>query len=109
MATLLQIYDIRYDGGLKKRVIASIAKMAMYIITTESVGTTNHAERVIWAMDALTNTPQAAEKMMWAIAQNPTISAAFFTDPDAPDSTNVTDTDIDYVVNVSVDPIALNM
>jgi hypothetical protein len=101
MATFSEIYSIRYDNeDLKKRTTAAVAKVAMYIITTEDGGTANHAERVLWANNALSNTPMAAEKMMWAIAQNTTINS----DPAA-----TTDNDIEYVVNVTVDPFALNM
>lgn len=101
MADFSTIYDIRYNNAdLKKRTVAAVAKVAMYIITTEDPGTANHTERVTWAMDAISNTPQASERMMWAIAQNATINA----DPAA-----ATDADIEYVVNVSVDSIALNM
>lgn len=100
MATFSEIYSIRYDNDdLKKKTTAAVAKVAMYIITTESESTPNHAERVAWANNALSNTPMAAEKMMWAIAQNNTINA---------DPAGATDSDIEYVVSVTVDPFALN-
>lgn len=100
MADLLTTYDIRYNNSsLKKKVVSAVAKAANDVLN-EDPGTSNHVARVNWAQSALANTPQAAEKMMWGIVQNATISA----DPD-----NAVDGDIQFVVNSLIDSIAINL
>lgn len=95
--SLINTYSVRYENtNLKKRVVAAVAKAAMDVIY-EDPGTANHANRLIWANNAMQNTASSAEKMMWGIAQNATISA----DPD-----NATDNDIQFVVNSLIDAIA---
>jgi hypothetical protein len=97
MATLSEIYGIRYDNtNLKKKVTSAVAKSAADVIA-EDPGTTNHADRLVWARSTILNTPQAAEVMMWYIAQNASINAS-------PDT--ATDNDILFVVNSVIDLIA---
>ena len=57
MATLQQIYDLRYQSGtLKPRVTAAVAKAAQDVMN-EPTNTSNHAARVAWATVALNDAP----------------------------------------------------
>jgi hypothetical protein len=97
MATLLELYNLRFTSqNLKNRTVAAIAKAAQDVLN-EDAGTANHAARVAWASAALADTPTMAERMMWGMLANATIAAA----GDA-----ATDNDIQFVVNSLVDTFA---
>ena len=48
MATYLEIFDLRSNSALKNR-IGVACVVAAEAIRTEAAGTTNHANRMIWA------------------------------------------------------------
>lgn len=90
MATLLQIYNLRYEGTeLKAKAAAAIAKAA-YDVLNEDAQTAQHAERVAWAKESLTNTQQMADRMMWGMLQNASIQT---------NGNASSDNDIQFVVN----------
>ena len=73
MATLLDVYNLRYMSAyMKPRVIVAIAKAAQDILN-EDPGTTNHANRVILANNSLRDTAIEAERLMWGVVGNTTI------------------------------------
>jgi hypothetical protein len=96
MASLLEIYALRFDTDLKNRVMAAIAKAAQDVIN-ESDTTENHANRIIWARDSLTDAQTMAEKFMWAVVGNASIQN---------NGANSTDNDIQFVVNSNIDTFA---
>lgn len=70
MATYAELLQASEHAGLnaKVRVACIIAAEA---VRTESVGTTNHANRVKWAKAVFANPLQEAPRMLWAVlAQN---------------------------------------
>lgn len=89
MATLEQIFNLRFQGALKPRVTAAVAKAAQDVLN-EDPGTANHVARVAWAKAALQNAQAAAEEMMWGVVGNATIQAS---------GDSSTDNDIQFVVN----------
>jgi hypothetical protein len=100
MATLLELYNLRYtSAGLKNRLTAAIADAAQDVLN-EDAATTNHAQRVKWATAALANAPGMAESMMWGLVGNATVAAA----GDAS-----TDNDILFVVASLIDTYAVNL
>jgi hypothetical protein len=100
MANLIEVYDIRYGNtNLRKKTTAAVAEAAFDILN-ETSATEYHTERVDWAQKALSNTPQEADKLMWAISQNSTINA---------NPTSASDNDIKFVVNSTINSIAINM
>lgn len=75
MATLSEVYNLRYESAsLKNRVTAAIAKAAQDVLN-EDPGTTNHADRIVWADAALSNAPAMAERMMWGVLLNSAIQS----------------------------------
>ncbi len=97
MATLEQIYNLRFQGTLKPRVTAAVAKAAADVMN-EDPGTANHAARVAWAKAALQDAQAAAEEMLWGVVGNATIQAS----GDAS-----TDNDIQFVVNSLVNTFSV--
>ena len=97
MATLLEIYNLRYEAvNLKNRTTAAIAKAATDVLN-EDPGTANHANRLVWAGSALDNATAMAERMMWGVLSNATIQA---------NGESSTDNDIQFVVNSLIDSYA---
>lgn len=103
--TLEQQYQVRFDrsgGELERRVIAAVGKLASYIVTTESNQTLHHAERVAWARGVLRSgdaLQTAGESFMSHIAFNATIAATLAA------GQQPTDSDIEYVVDVSLNHV----
>lgn len=98
MATLQQIYDLRYQSGtLKPRVTAAVAKAAQDVMN-EPANIANHAARVAWATVALNDAPAMAERFLWGVVGNASIQ----TSGDAS-----TDNDIQFVVNSLIDTFAV--
>ena len=98
MATLLEIYQLRYQSAnIRDRVTAAVAKAAQDILA-EDPGTENHAARLTWAKNALVNTASEAERFLWAVCGNATIQAA---------GEAATDNDIQYVVNGNINTFAV--
>jgi hypothetical protein len=93
----LDTYNLRYESAnLLNRTTVAVAKAA-YDILNEDPGYTNHANRVIWARQALGDTKSKAEQMMWGVVTNATIAAA---------GDDATDNDIQFVVNSYIDSFA---
>lgn len=99
MATLLDLYDLRYNEAMKKRVTAAIAKAAQDVLA-EDDQTANHTNRVIWANDALKDAQLMTEKIMWRVLGNATIAA---------NGEASTDNDIQFVVNSLIDFVAIGV
>ncbi len=96
---LTDIYDARYNHSiLMKRVVAQCSKSAQDILV-ESAATTNHNNRIIWAQNTLENPQNAAEKMMWYLANNATVLG--HTSPD-----DTTDGEIQTIINSNIDNVA---
>lgn len=76
MATLLELYNLRYSSSnLKNRLTSAIADAAQDVLN-EDAGTTNHAQRVVWAKAALADAQGMAEKMMWGLVGNATVASS---------------------------------
>lgn len=101
MATLLEIYDqLLSDASqeLRNRTMAQCLVSANFILN-EDPGTTNHANRLAWAQDALlsaTALRAASDKMYIGVCTNPTIQAA---------GNAAVDNDIAYVVASLIDTV----
>jgi hypothetical protein len=76
MATLLDI-QLAYDGhaSMLNRVKGACIKLAG-TIRTESVGTTNHANRLIWAAQVESDPKVMAQQMIGRVLGNPTIATS---------------------------------
>jgi len=97
LATYLELYALRYSDELKKRVTAAVAIAAQQVLAEDS-GTANHANRVIWANEALTDAQLMTEKIMWRVLGNATIAASGLAS---------TDGDLQFVVNSLIDFVAV--
>lgn len=76
MATYAQLYDIGVNNALLDNVTAAVAVQAE-VIRTENGATTNHANRLLWAKDALSDPRAMAGRMVWAvIAQKSSLTPA---------------------------------
>lgn len=67
MATYLEYFNLRYtDANLKDKATTAISFKA-YAVLGEDPGTSNHANRLIWANRVLTGQESIseAEKFMW--------------------------------------------
>jgi len=70
MATYIELSTLESGKTLEARLAAAIAIQAE-AIRTESVGTTNHSNRIIWAKQSFQDPRAMAQKMVWALlAQN---------------------------------------
>lgn len=99
MATYLELFSLRNDSELVNRVAVACA-VAAEAIRNESDQTTNHAERMLWAANALINPQLEAERMMWALlAANKDTTLA--------NIQAATDTAIQQRVDAAVDVFAL--
>ena len=90
MATLQQIYNVAHSSLLAPRVAGALYKAAASI-RAEDAGTTNHANRLLWA-NAVMKEDHAGpmvKRFLVYCAQNATIATA---------GAEATDNDIDYVV-----------
>jgi hypothetical protein len=97
MATLLEIYSLRYESAtLRPRTVSAVVKAAQDILN-EDPGTANHANRLIWAGEVLNDPKAKTEEMLWGVVSNATIQ----TGGDAS-----SDNDIQFVVNGLVDTFA---
>lgn len=97
MATYIETWNLRFvSSNLKCRTAVAVAKAAQDIIN-ESPATTNHANRVIWAKEALLDCMAKAEQMLWPVVSNATIASA---------GESATDSDIQFVVNSNIDSFA---
>lgn len=106
MATYTEIFNLRDNPHLLNRVATAYAKAATDILN--EVGTTpNHTTRATWARKVLLsgNGPiDEAKKNIWVITQNLVIQDQYTANPN--DGGTVTDNDIQFVVNGSINFIA---
>lgn len=89
-------YLMHSDGDLWRKAEVACFKAACDILN-ESGGTTNHANRLVWAHATLLDPAASAAEMKYSILQNATIQSA----GDAS-----TDNDVQFVVNGLIDSFA---
>jgi hypothetical protein len=92
MATLAEIANLAQDESFISRIAAAIGKAATDVIN-EDPGTTNHANRLLWAKAAMADIDGLASEYAWTIVQNATIQTS---------GVEATDNDIQFVVNSNV-------
>ena len=92
MATLAEIANLAQDESFISRIAAAVGKAATDVIN-EDPGTTNHANRLLWAKGAMANIDSVTPAYAWTIVQNATIQTA---------GVEATDNDIQFVVNSNV-------
>ena len=66
MATYDELYGLATDTSLIRKVTTAVAVQAD-VIRAESGGTSNHANRMLWAKAAYEKPGEKAAQMMWAI------------------------------------------
>lgn len=93
---LIDVYNLKSNAEFKAKVAAAVAKAANDILN-EDPGTTNHADRVVWAKVAMKDAESTAEQMLWSVVQNATIQT---------NGLNSSDNDIQFVVNSNIDNFA---
>jgi hypothetical protein len=102
MATLRELYDIwADDGNLEARFLGAALKAAQ-AIDNEDPGTTNHANRVLWANEILggdsgTVRQRARELLRRGIAWNATFQSQ---------GTAISDSDIEFIVSSLLNDVA---
>ena len=96
MATYLELYAQRNQQQLLEKVTVAVV-VAADAIRTEDAGTTNHANRVKWAKEALDNPVRMAERVIWLVlAANKTATMQQINDA----SDSAIQTAVNAVVNV---------
>lgn len=100
---LVDIYNcwIGQSGLLKAKFLGATLKAA-YDVVNESTGTTNHANRVVWANSILNGTvadveEKAMQHLRYGIASNATLQSS---------GDGATDNDVQYIVNSQIDTFA---
>lgn len=91
MATYLERYNLLSSATMRARLLIAVVDAAI-AITNEADGTANHANRLLWANQALESQEAGramAEGMLWDVMQNPTIAAS---------GEAATDSDLAFVV-----------
>lgn len=98
MATYLELLAAQENDGLRQKVrIACV--IAAEVVRTEATGTTNHANRLIWARSVLQSPERAGDAMIWAVlAQQSSQSINTIL--------NATDAQIQTAVNGAIDLLA---
>jgi hypothetical protein len=74
MATYVELYNMK-DHFVRRATIAAL-KIADYILTVEGAGVENHANRVIWANQAISDPETKARQFLYQILANATVQAA---------------------------------
>ena len=96
MATYAELLGFFADDDLRNKVLVAVI-VAADTILNEDAGTTNHANRLIWAKGAYANPTQEAKRMTMAVlAANKSATVQQITD--AGDST--VQTNVDAAVNL---------
>jgi hypothetical protein len=96
--TYLQMYDLAVQSSeLKNRTKVALSD-AIPDVFNEDAGTTNHAERYVWAQYASNNLEQVRDQFMWFIVAHPMIEA---------DGEAISDSDLKAVVSSFIDMFAL--
>lgn len=77
MATYSELYQLaQQDAALRNRCAVAVV-VAAEAIRTEAGATPNHANRLVWAADALARPAYWGERMLWAaLAQNRALTVA---------------------------------
>lgn len=97
-AELLTIASTSSGEALRNRIRVGVV-VAADVIRAEAPGTANHANRLIWARQALNNPDAEAQRMLWAVlAQNRAFTVAQITGAD--------DATVQTAVNAAVDLLA---
>lgn len=98
MATYEELFDLNANDTLNNRVVVACV-IAAESIRSEDAGTTNHANRLLWAADVLQDPKGESRRMLWAVlAQNSSNSVAQIT--------GATDAQLQTAVNEAVDLFA---
>ena len=98
MATYAELFDLRTNSELRNRIqVACI--VAAETIRGEDSGTENHANRLLWAVEAFRNPKANSERMLWALL-------AAFKDQAVGVIANPTDAQIQEAVDAAVDLFA---
>ena len=98
MASYEELYALRSDSALRNKVAVSIA-VAADTIRDEDVGTGNHANRYVWAAEALAAPLSKLDEMFWTVlAVNNAVPVG--------NITGATDAAIQAQVNAAVDLFA---
>ena|SRR5208282_4302296 len=95
-------YKIRYQLQNVQAQIEVAVISAAQAITNEAPSTTDHANRMLWASWAMTNSSVAFVDFAWAVAMNPAIIAEVNADPTG---NTVVDSDVQFVVNSYVQSV----
>jgi hypothetical protein len=74
MATYVELYNMK-DHFVRRATIA-VLKIADWILTLEDAGATNHANRVVWANQAVVDPESKARQFVYQILANAAIQAA---------------------------------
>jgi hypothetical protein len=101
--TLIDRYRLRFaTTGIRQRVIGACLKEATAILV-EATNTANHANRVIWANQVISNPEPKADQMMAQVATNATVLTSY-----NPLTANegVTDGDLEFIVGSAVNTYA---
>lgn len=79
MATYDELLLAAEDAGLNKRIRVACV-IAAEAVRTEAAGTTNHANRMLWAKAVFQSPGTEAQRMVWAVlAQNKAVALAAIT------------------------------
>ena len=98
MATYEELRALFAEDALRNKIEVAVI-VAAETIRTEDAGTTNHANRLVWAKQAFATPRDAAEKMLMALlAANKDASASVIT--------SATDAAIQTKVSAAVDLFA---
>jgi hypothetical protein len=95
MATYAQMYDVWQSEGLRKSVVIACLKASNDILA-EDPGTTNHANRIVWAKAVIQDPFLKALEMSSGVVMNAVIQTGTYVD-----------NDVQFVVNSLVDTFAV--
>jgi hypothetical protein len=74
MASYVELYNMK--DHFQHRATIAVLKIADWILTLEDAGATNHANRVIWANQAISDPETKAKQFLYQILANAAIQAA---------------------------------
>lgn len=98
MATLIELMQCTSSTYLRERLVVAVAVQAE-LVRTEPTNTPNHANRMLWAKGAFSDPRAMADKMLWAVlAQNRTATVQQIT--------QATDAEVQGAVGAAVDVYA---
>lgn len=66
MATYQELHELNSDTALKNRVVSAVI-IAAETVMSEDGGTTNHANRLVWAKGVFANPTGEAKRMFMAV------------------------------------------